>query len=74
MKLIFVRNVKFSAAECNSFNTRKKNIGDLASKKFSRGSKAKKQPSGCKVASLRVKSYNYFGAKLQRLGFVSNFF
>ena len=74
MKLIFIRNVKFSAAECNSFNMRKKNIGDLASKKFNGGSKAKKQPLGCKVASFGVQSNTHHGAKLQLLGCDSNFF
>ena len=44
--MVFVRNVKFSAAECNSFNMRKKNVGDLASKKVSGGSNAKLQLSG----------------------------
>ena len=67
MKLVFVRNVKFSAAECNSFNMRKKNIGDLASKKFSGGSHAKKQPLGCKVASFGVQSNTHHGAKLHPL-------
>ena len=67
MKLVFVRNVKFSAAECNSFNMRKKNIGDLASKKFSEGSNAKKQPLGCKVASFGVHSNTHHGAKLHLL-------
>ena len=62
--MVFVRNVKFSAAECNSFNTRKKNIGDLASNKVSRGSHAKKQPSRCKVASFGVQSNSHHGAKL----------
>ena len=65
MQLVFVRNVKFSAAECNSFNIRKKNIGDLASKKTDGGSNAKKRPSGCKVASFGVQSYTHHGAKLQ---------
>ena len=65
--MIFVRNVKFSAAECNSFNMRKKNIGDLASKKFSGGSNAKKQPLGCKVASFGVQSNTHHGAKLHPL-------
>ena len=63
MKLIFVRNVKFSAAECNSFNMRKKNVGYWASKKFSGGSKAKKQPLGCKVTSFGVQSNTHHGAK-----------
>ena len=54
MKLVFVRNVKFSAAECNSFNIRKKSIGDLASNKISGGSHAKKQPSRCKVATIKM--------------------
>ena len=62
MKCILVRNVKFSAAECNSFNMRKKNLGDLASKKTSGGSSVKKQPSGCKVASIGVQSYNHQNA------------
>ena len=57
MKLIFVRNVKFAAAECNSFNMRKKNLGDLASKKTSGGSHVKKQPSRSKVASFGVQGY-----------------
>ena len=65
--MVFVRNVKFSAAECNSFNMRKKNIGDLASKKFSGGSHAKKQPSRCKVASFGVQSNTHHGAKLHPL-------
>ena len=72
MKCILVRNVvdfrsnvKFSAAECNSFNMRKKNVGVLASKKFSGGSNAKKQPLGCKVASFGVQSNTHHGAKLQ---------
>ena len=57
MKCIFVRNVKFSVAECNPFNMRKKNVEDLASKKFSRGSNAKKQPLGCKVTTIVMQSY-----------------
>ena len=57
MKCILVRNVKFSATECNSFNMRKKNIEDLAFKQISGGSHAKKQPSRCKVATFRVQSY-----------------
>ena len=65
--MIFVRNVKFSSAECNSFNMRKKNIGDLASKQISGGSHAKKQPSRCKVASFGVQSYTHHGAKLHLL-------
>ena len=63
--MIFVRNVKFSAAECNSFNMRKKNVEDLASKQISGGSHAKKQPLGCKVATFGVQSYTHHGAKLQ---------
>ena len=65
--MVFVRNVKFSAAECNSFNTRKKNIEDLASKMLSGGSHAKKQPSRCKVASFGVQSNTHHGAKLHPL-------
>ena len=56
MQLVFVRNVKFSAAECNSFNMKKKNIGTLASKKTSGGSHAKKHPLGCKVTTIEVQS------------------
>ena len=67
MYFILIRNVKFSAAECNSFNMRKKNVGDLASKKFCRGSNAKKQPSRCKVASFGVESNNHQDAKLHPL-------
>ena len=44
---------------------RKKNIEVLASKKFSGGSNAKKQPLGCKVASFGVQSNTHHGAKLQ---------
>ena len=65
--MVFVRNVKFSASECNSFNMRKKNIGDLASKKFNGGSKAKKRPLGCKVTSFGVQSNTHHGAKLHPL-------
>ena len=54
MQLVLVRNVKFSATECNSFNMRKKNIGDSASKKTSGGSHAKEHPSGCKVTTIEV--------------------
>ena len=54
MQLVFVRNVKFSAAECNSFNMRKKNIGNSASKKTSGGSYAKEHPSGYKVTTIEV--------------------
>ena len=67
MKCILIRNVKFSVAECNSFNIRKKNIGDLTSKKFIGGSNAKKQPSRCKVASFGVQSNCHHGAKLHPL-------
>ena len=67
MYFILIRNVKFSTAECNSFNMRKKNIGNLASKKISGGSHAKKQSLGCKVASFRVQSYTHQDAKLQLL-------
>ena len=74
MQLILVRNVKFSAAECNSFNMRKKNVGDLASKKISGGSRAKKQPSRCKVASFGVQGNTHHGAKLQTSGCDSKFF
>ena len=63
MKCILVRNVKFSAAECNSFNMRKKNVGDLAYKKISGGSNAKKQPSKCKITSFGVQSYKHQNAK-----------
>ena len=66
MKLVFVRNVKFSAAECNSFNMRKKNVGYLASKKIIGGSNAKTQPLGCKVASFGVQSNTHHGATLQK--------
>ena len=72
--MVFVRNVKFSAAECNSFNIRKKNVEDLASKKTGRGSHAKKQPSRCKVASFGVQSNTHHGAKLQTSGCNSKFF
>ena len=65
--MVFVRNVKFSAAECNSFNMRKKNVEDLASKQISGESHAKKQPLGCKVASFRVQSYKHQDAKLHLL-------
>ena len=58
MWLVFVRNVKFSAAECNSFNIRKKNVRYLASKQIIEGSSVKKQPSRSKVASFGVQSYN----------------
>ena len=57
MKLIFVRNVKFSAAECNSFNMRKKNVEYLASKQIIGGSHAKKQPSRYKVTTIVMQSY-----------------
>ena len=63
--MVFVRNVKFSAAECNSFNMRKKNVVDLASKKISGGSHAKKQALRCKVATFGVQSYTHQDAKLQ---------
>ena len=63
--MVFVRNVKFSAAECNSFNMRKKFVGNLVSKKTSGGSDAKRQPSGCKVTTISVQSCNHFSAKLQ---------
>ena len=56
MKLVFVRNVKFSAAECNSFNMRKKNVGTLASVKTGVESNAKKYPLGCKVTTIEVQS------------------
>ena len=72
--MVFVRNVKFSATECNSFNMRKKNIGDLASKKIIGGSNAKKHPSRCKVASFGVQSNTHHGAKLQLSECDSNFF
>ena len=72
--MVFVRNVKFSEAECNSFNMRKKNVRYLASKKTSRGSNAKKQPSRSKVATFGVQSNSHHGAKLQTLGCDSNFF
>ena len=65
MLLVFVRNVKFSAAECNSFNMRKKNVEDLAFKQISGGSHAKKQPSRCKVATIKMQSCNHQDAKLQ---------
>ena len=74
MQLIFVRNVKFSAAECNSFNIRKKFTIYLASKKTSGGSSVKKQPSRCKVATFGVQSNTHHGAKLQTSGCNSNFF
>ena len=56
MYLFLVRNVKFSAAECNSFNMRKKFIGDFASKKLSGECNAKKHPLGCKVTTIEVQS------------------
>ena len=65
MKCILVRNVKFSAAECNSFNMRKKNVGYLTSKKISGGSHAKLQPSRCKVTTIKLQSYKHQTAKLQ---------
>ena len=65
--MVFVRNVKFSAAECNSFNMRKKNVEYLASKKTSRGSHAKKQPSRCKVASFGVQSNTHHGVHQKAL-------
>ena len=65
MKCIFVRNVKLSAAECNSFNMRKKNVEYLASKKFVGGSNAKKQTSGCKITTISVQSCNFRSVKLQ---------
>ena len=71
---MFVRNVKFSAAECNSFNMRKKNVGYLASKKTSRGSHAKKHPSGCKVITVSVQSCNFRSVKLQTSKCHSKFF
>ena len=37
---------------------RKKNVEDLASKKTSGGSNAKKQPLGCKVTTIVMQSYN----------------
>ena len=73
MKCILVRNVKFSAAECNSFNMRKKNIGELASKKTGGGSHAKKRPSGCKVASFGVQSNTHHNTKLQKSGYNSKY-
>ena len=63
--MVFVRNVKFSAAECNSFNIRKKSIGDLASKKFCRGSHAKKQLSECKEASIKIQRSYLWNVKKQ---------
>ena len=54
--MVFIRNVKFSAAECNSFNMRKKNIEDLASRKIIGESNAKKHPLGCKVTTIEVQS------------------
>ena len=54
--MVFVRNVKFSAAECNSFNMKKKNVGTLASVKTGVGSNAKKHPLGCKVTTIEVQS------------------
>ena len=65
MLLVFVRNVKFSAAECNSFNMRKKNIGDLASKKIIGGSHAKKQLLECKEAGIKIQSGNFRNVKKQ---------
>ena len=65
--MVFVRNVKFSAAECNSFNMRKKLTIYLASKQISGESHAKKLPSRCKVASFRVQSYTHHCAKLHLL-------
>ena len=64
MQLILVRNVKFSAAECNSFNMRKKNVEYLASKQIIGGSHAKQHPSWCKVTNIMVQSYKHHGAKL----------
>ena len=54
--MVFIRNVKFSVAECNSFNMRKKNIEDLASRKIIGESNAKKHPLGCKVTTIEVQS------------------
>ena len=54
MKLVFVRNVKFLAAECNSFNMRKKFIGNLVSKKTGGESNAKKHPLKCKAVSRKT--------------------
>ena len=68
MQLIFVRNVNFSAAECNSFNMRKKNVGDLASNKISGGSHAKTQLLGCEVVSFGVQSNIHHNTKLQKSG------
>ena len=67
MYFILIRNVKFSAEECNSFNIRKKNVEYLASKQISGGSHAKKQPSRYKVASFGVQSNTHHGAKLHPL-------
>ena len=55
--MIFVRNVKFSAAECNSFNMRKKFTIYLAFKQISGGSGVKKQPSRSKVTTIVMQSY-----------------
>ena len=62
--MVFVRNVKFSATECNSFNMRKKNAEDLVSKQIIEGSHAKKQPSRCKVATIKMQGCNHQDAKL----------
>ena len=63
--MVFVRNVKFSVAECNSFNIRKKNVEDLASKKFCRGSHEKKQLLECKEASIKMQRSNFWNVKKQ---------
>ena len=63
MKCILVRNVvdfrkecKILGAECNSFNMKKKNVGDLASVKTDAQSNAKKHPLECKVTTIEVQS------------------
>ena len=66
MQLVFIRNVKFSAAECNSFNMRKKFSIYLASKKFSGGSHAKKQPSRSKVTNIKMQ-FQIFSVSTQHI-------
>ena len=63
--MVFIRNVKFSVAECNSFNMRKKNVGYLASKHIIGGSHAKKQSSKCKEAIIKMQRSNHQDAKKQ---------
>src|SRR5574344_2015386 len=52
------RKILVSSRENFTLNTRTKNVGDLASKKSGGGSHAKKHPSGCKVTTIVMQSYN----------------